>query len=88
MKNTVAIILAAGEGTRFKSETPKVLHKIFGKMIIERVIEIIDGFDKKIIVVGHKSELVKKSISPVRDTVSRCDISNRVDYTIIFCSGQ
>jgi len=63
MKNTVAIILAAGEGTRFKSETPKVLHKIFGKMIIERVSEIVDGFDKKIIVVGHKSELVKKSIS-------------------------
>ncbi|MDO8734493.1 MAG: bifunctional UDP-N-acetylglucosamine diphosphorylase/glucosamine-1-phosphate N-acetyltransferase GlmU [Elusimicrobiota bacterium] len=64
MKNTVAIILAAGEGTRFKSETPKVLHKIFGKMIIERVSEIVDdGFDKKIIVVGHKSDRVRKSIS-------------------------
>ncbi|MFA5780406.1 MAG: bifunctional UDP-N-acetylglucosamine diphosphorylase/glucosamine-1-phosphate N-acetyltransferase GlmU [Elusimicrobiota bacterium] len=64
MKNTVAIILAAGEGTRFNSVTPKVLHKIFGKMIIERVIEIVDdGFDKKIVVVGHKSELVKKSIN-------------------------
>lgn len=64
MKNTVAIILAAGEGTRFKSETPKVLHKVLGKMLIERVAEIVDnGFYKKIIVIGHKSELVKKSIS-------------------------
>ncbi|HAX61073.1 MAG TPA: bifunctional UDP-N-acetylglucosamine diphosphorylase/glucosamine-1-phosphate N-acetyltransferase GlmU [Elusimicrobia bacterium] len=63
MKNTVAIILAAGEGTRFNSVTPKVLHKVLGKMIIESVAEIVDGFDKKIIVVGHKSELVKKSIS-------------------------
>ncbi|PKM93041.1 MAG: bifunctional UDP-N-acetylglucosamine diphosphorylase/glucosamine-1-phosphate N-acetyltransferase GlmU [Elusimicrobia bacterium HGW-Elusimicrobia-4] len=64
MKNTVAIILAAGEGTRFKSEKPKVLHKVLGKSIIERVIKIVDnGFDKKIIVVGHKSELVKKNIS-------------------------
>jgi len=63
MKNMIAIILAAGEGTRFKSETPKVLHEIFGKTIIERVAGIVSGFDKKIIVVGHKSELVKKSIS-------------------------
>lgn len=64
MKNTIAIILAAGEGTRFNSATPKVLHKVLGKMIIERVAEIVDdGFDKKIIVVGHKSELVKKNIN-------------------------
>lgn len=64
MKGNVAIILAAGEGTRFKSQTPKVLHKISGRTIIERIIEIVgDGFDKKIVVIGHKAELVKKSIS-------------------------
>ncbi|MBI5574301.1 MAG: bifunctional UDP-N-acetylglucosamine diphosphorylase/glucosamine-1-phosphate N-acetyltransferase GlmU [Elusimicrobia bacterium] len=85
MKNTIAIILAAGEGTRFNSETPKVLHKILGKMIISRVVEIVDGFDKKIIVVGHKSELVKKSISPVRNGVPQSGISNRVsDKNVVF----
>ncbi|OGS43511.1 MAG: UDP-N-acetylglucosamine diphosphorylase/glucosamine-1-phosphate N-acetyltransferase [Elusimicrobia bacterium RIFOXYD2_FULL_34_15] len=63
MKNTVALILAAGEGTRFKSETPKVLHCVLGKTIIDRVLEKVrDNFSKIIIVVGHKSELVKKSI--------------------------
>ncbi|MFH1540832.1 MAG: bifunctional UDP-N-acetylglucosamine diphosphorylase/glucosamine-1-phosphate N-acetyltransferase GlmU [Elusimicrobiota bacterium] len=64
MKNTIAIILAAGEGTRFKSETPKILHKILGKTIIERVIECVgNNFDKKIIVVGHKADIVKKAIN-------------------------
>ncbi|OGS38291.1 MAG: UDP-N-acetylglucosamine diphosphorylase/glucosamine-1-phosphate N-acetyltransferase [Elusimicrobia bacterium RIFOXYD2_FULL_34_30] len=63
MKNIVAIILAAGEGTRFKSEIPKVLHYVFGKTIIERVLEKVkDDFSKILIVVGHKSELVKGAV--------------------------
>ena len=60
MKNTIVIILAAGEGTRFNSETPKVLHRILGKTIIERVLETVKtGFCKKIVVVGHRAELIK-----------------------------
>lgn len=64
MKNIVAIILAAGEGTRFKSETPKVLHRILGRTLIERVLEKIKNkFKKTIVVIGHKAEIVKKSIN-------------------------
>ena len=33
--DTVAVILAAGQGKRMKSELPKVLHEINGKAIIE-----------------------------------------------------
>ena len=33
-----SIILAAGKGTRMKSEIPKVLHSIMGKTLLERVV--------------------------------------------------
>ena len=36
-----SIILAAGKGTRMKSETPKVLHKIFNKELLGYVIDAV-----------------------------------------------
>jgi len=38
LKLDVTIVLAAGEGTRMKSQTPKVLHYIAGKTIIDHVL--------------------------------------------------
>jgi bifunctional UDP-N-acetylglucosamine pyrophosphorylase/glucosamine-1-phosphate N-acetyltransferase len=57
-----AIILAAGKGTRFKSELPKVLHKILGKPMLWFVIRAAQqaGADEVIVVVGHKRELVEE----------------------------
>jgi bifunctional UDP-N-acetylglucosamine pyrophosphorylase/glucosamine-1-phosphate N-acetyltransferase len=37
-----SIILAAGKGTRMKSETPKVLHEIFDKTLVGYVIEAVN----------------------------------------------
>ena len=34
-----AIILAAGQGTRMKSDSPKVLHKVCGKEMVNHVID-------------------------------------------------
>ena len=34
----MTVIMAAGEGTRMKSDIPKVLHKICGSTMIERII--------------------------------------------------
>jgi len=55
-----AIILAAGKGKRMKSDLPKVLHKINGKPMIRLLLENLSGvnFEKIIIVVGHKGEMV------------------------------
>ena len=39
MSNLVAVILAAGKGTRMKSKLPKVLHKVGGKPMVEHVLE-------------------------------------------------
>lgn len=55
------IILAAGKGTRMKSEIPKVLHPVAGKPAIQYVLDITQSLRslKTYVVVGHKSEMVK-----------------------------
>ena len=39
VKNVAVIILAAGQGTRMKSEKAKVLHKLLGKPMVLYVVE-------------------------------------------------
>lgn len=61
-----AIILAAGHGKRIKSKTSKMLHKIWEKPTVERVVEAcVSGLGKSnvIVVVGIKAEDVIKSLS-------------------------
>jgi len=63
MKEIIAIVLAAGEGTRMKSAIlPKVLHPICWKPMISYILETIQsvGVQKIIVVTGYKAELVKK----------------------------
>ncbi|MCX5678798.1 MAG: NTP transferase domain-containing protein [Candidatus Omnitrophica bacterium] len=64
MKDTVAIVLAAGRGTRMKSETPKVLHNIFGKPIISYVLDSLKnaGITRIITVAGYGSDDLRKTI--------------------------
>jgi bifunctional UDP-N-acetylglucosamine pyrophosphorylase/glucosamine-1-phosphate N-acetyltransferase len=64
MRNVSCVVLAAGEGTRMKSELPKVLFDICGKTMIEHLLGTIKeiNFYKIYIVVGYKSELVKQKI--------------------------
>ncbi len=59
------VILAAGKGTRMKSDTPKVLHEIFNKPLVARVLDaaISSGSMENVVVVGHKAELVEEYIS-------------------------
>ncbi len=61
----MSIILAAGEGTRMKSETPKTLHKVCGKEMIRYVIEAAQnsGIQKNIVVLGHGKDKVGHNIS-------------------------
>ena len=60
-----SVILAAGKGTRMKSETPKVLHTIFDKALVGYVIDAVNGTglaDENFIIVGHKAERVEEYI--------------------------
>ena len=60
-KPVSAIILAAGKGTRMKSDLLKVAHEVAGKPILHYVIESVLGVpaDRVFVVVGHQSEHIK-----------------------------
>lgn len=63
MNNTVAVILAAGEGKRMNSSLPKVLHKICGKSMLEHVLDAVRPVcSKQVVVVGHGGEMVKQHL--------------------------
>lgn len=56
------IILAAGQGTRMKSNRPKVVHHLAGKPMLQHVVDTSRTLDPDqiIVVIGHKAELVKE----------------------------
>ena len=61
-----SIILAAGKGTRMKSDTPKVLHTIFEKTLVGYVIEAVNNTglaDENFVIVGHQAERVEEYIN-------------------------
>ena len=59
---THLILLAAGEGTRMLSETPKVLHEIAGAPLFVHALASASGLDgKKVIVVGHGGDAVRNA---------------------------
>ncbi|MDP7553876.1 MAG: bifunctional UDP-N-acetylglucosamine diphosphorylase/glucosamine-1-phosphate N-acetyltransferase GlmU [Candidatus Thioglobus sp.] len=59
-----AIILAAGQGTRMKSNKAKVLHQLGGKSLLQHVVDAIKPLSSSInIVIGNDAELVKNSIN-------------------------
>lgn len=63
-RSLAAIIMAAGEGSRMKSERPKPLHRLCGKPMLWYVLDSLQGVDVRVavIVVGHKAEWVTKRI--------------------------
>ena len=67
-QDIVAVVLAAGKGTRMKSNKSKLVHKIYGKELVKRVVETAEKSDIKdiIAVVGYKKEEVQKVLG---DTV-------------------
>ena len=66
-----AVLLAAGQGTRMKSNQPKVLHSIAGKPMIWHALEAIrqSTTEKPIVVVGHGADEVTKYLGDSAQTV-------------------
>ena len=60
MKHRYAVILAAGKGTRMKSDLAKVLHPIQGRPLLQFVLDACAPLklDATVVVVGHQAEIV------------------------------
>jgi bifunctional UDP-N-acetylglucosamine pyrophosphorylase/glucosamine-1-phosphate N-acetyltransferase len=59
------IILAAGEGTRMKSKTPKILHELSGRTLVDHMLTAARGLkpERLIVVVGHARERVRAHLA-------------------------
>jgi len=61
----MAIVLAAGKGTRMKSELPKVLVPVAGRPMVRYVIDALRsaGVDRIVVVVGYRADLVRTELA-------------------------
>ena len=56
--------MAAGKGTRMRSELPKCLHEVCGVPMLEHVVRAMRraGVERPVVVVGHAADLVRKAL--------------------------
>lgn len=74
------VILAAGEGTRMKSEKSKVLHKILNKTILSYIIDAVNfGDDSEIIIVAGKNYYDLKNMYPEM-IIKKQEIGKNIPY--------
>jgi bifunctional UDP-N-acetylglucosamine pyrophosphorylase/glucosamine-1-phosphate N-acetyltransferase len=64
--NFVAVVLAAGKGTRLKSNVAKVLHRAGGRTLAEHVVRACKGIGARhvCVVVGHQADVVTAIVAP------------------------
>lgn len=65
------LILAAGKGTRMKSDLPKVIHKVCGVPMVKKIADICStiGSENNILILGHKKEEILKVLEDVEHVV-------------------
>ena len=56
------VVLAAGKGTRMKSDLPKVLHKVLGRPLLVHALDKLSFIENQYVVVGHESDMVINSL--------------------------
>ena len=94
-----AVLLAAGQGTRMKSDLPKVLHPLCGKPMLWHVLEALKSVttEKPVVIVGHGAEAVKKYVGESAECVlqepqlgtahaamqAEASLKGKADYVIV-----
>src|SRR5688572_24593349 len=75
MTNRYAVVLAAGQGTRMKSNLYKVLHPVCGKPMVQHVVNQLSllNINKLVTVVGHGAEQVKTQLGKTCEYVLQAE---------------
>lgn len=68
-KEIIAVVLAAGKGTRMKSDLPKVLHELIKKPMLCYLMDTLHrmGFSKTLAVTGHGHDLLRQRLPQYKD---------------------
>ncbi len=68
-RGLVAVILAAGKGSRMQSDLPKVMHPVKDRAMVHWVVDAARaaGASKIVLVIGHGAELLRREFAGVRD---------------------
>ncbi|MEV7131175.1 bifunctional UDP-N-acetylglucosamine diphosphorylase/glucosamine-1-phosphate N-acetyltransferase GlmU [Streptomyces sp. NPDC093260] len=78
IRPAAVVVLAAGEGTRMKSATPKVLHEICGRSLVGHVLAAARELNPEnlVVVVGHAREQVTAHLAGV-DAAARTAVQEK-----------
>lgn len=70
-----SVILAAGQGTRMKSKTPKVLHTILGRPLVFYALETASkaANSRPVLVIGHEAEAIQSAVGDAADFVLQAE---------------
>lgn len=91
MKPIKAIILAAGKGTRMKSDLPKVLVRASGRPLVDYVLDAVQaaGIEDTIVVVGYRAELVRETLAD-RPGITFCEQTEQLGtgHAVQMCRAE
>ncbi|MFG0292873.1 MAG: sugar phosphate nucleotidyltransferase [Phycisphaerales bacterium JB065] len=76
MKSFVALILAAGKGTRMQSDLPKVAHPVAGEPMVRWVVRACAeaGCSRIVVVVGYQQEVVREALADLEAEIAPATI--------------
>ena len=76
-RGLVAVILAAGKGTRMQSDLPKVMHPVMGRPMVHWVVDAARaaGATKVVLVIGHGADLVRDYFAGVKELAGQVEFA-------------
>ncbi len=91
MGGSLAIVMAAGKGTRMESELPKVLVPACGRPMIEYVLDTLEaaGIEKSVVVVGYRADVVRETLAH-RNNIVYADQTEQLGtgHAVMMCREQ
>lgn len=91
MNDPIAIVLAAGRGTRMKSDLPKVLFPALGRAMVHWVIDALNqaGIQRIIVVVGYRADAVRSELADRKGvTFAEQTEQNGTGHAVQMCTDQ